>query len=174
MQTSEFEKQATELLAKFGVHFVAELIGNDCPRFCDDALADRDMDKLETFPRKTHIHGKHYRCFLNRQATTKTVCFDFWNSYADEEFNALGTQAHRLGETLLKYDRKGKRTVSAYDLLSCLQKDDPGTFEQFCGDFGYDTDSRRAEQTYQAVRDEWRKVQSFFTAEELQALQEVQ
>lgn len=62
---------------------------------------------------------------------------------------------------------------SAYDLLSCLTKYDPGTFENFCGDFGYDTDSRKALKTYRAVRKEWRDLEKMFNEEELQQLSEI-
>jgi hypothetical protein len=190
-QPSEYEKQATELLAKFGVQFIAELIGNDCPQYCKDAQDNRDMDKLDKYPRKTHIHGKHYRCFLTRAA--KTVSFDFWNSYANEEENFFAFGNHdslnnwvtgrenmywdkyRIGKKYPSGPRIKKRIIPvAYDLLACLQKSDVGTFQDFCGDFGYDTDSKRAESTYRAVCEEYRKVSSFFTPEELQALQEVQ
>jgi len=66
------------------------------------------------------------------------------------------------------------QTPTAYDLLACLTKYDVGTFENFCGDFGYDTDSRSAERTYKAVCKEWEKVSKFFTAEEIEQLQEIQ
>ena len=44
---------------------------------------------------------------------------------------------------------------SSYDLLACLIKYDPGTFEEFCNEFGYDTDSKKAEKTYKAVVNEY-------------------
>lgn len=69
------------------------------------------------------------------------------------------------------------KTIShpnAYDILACLQKGDPGTFENFCGDFGYDQDSRKAEKTYHAVVDEWKNIEKLFTEEELELLQEIQ
>ncbi len=55
----------------------------------------------------------------------------------------------------------GKR-VTAYDVLSCLTKNDVGTFEQFCWEFGYDTDSRRAERTYKACKKEYANVTRVF------------
>lgn len=63
---------------------------------------------------------------------------------------------------------------TAYDMLTCLTKYDPGSFENFCGEFGYDTDSRKAERTYNAVREEWYKVKAFFTTEEIAQLSEIQ
>lgn len=50
----------------------------------------------------------------------------------------------------------------AYDVLACLTKNDPGTFEDFCGEFGYSTDSRKAEKTYKAVVKEFAGVQRLF------------
>ena len=67
----------------------------------------------------------------------------------------------------------GNTPPRSYDLLTCLTKYDPGTFEDFCGDYGYDTDSRKAEKTYKAVKREWAKVSQFFTAEELDELREI-
>jgi hypothetical protein len=61
----------------------------------------------------------------------------------------------------------------AYDLLACITKNDPGSFENFCGDFGYDSDSRKAEKTYKAVMKEWKSVEAFFSTEEIEALQEI-
>lgn len=58
---NQYEKQANEFLSANGIEFRAVLIGDDCPPFCEDAQHDRDMNNVNTFPRKTHIHGKHYR-----------------------------------------------------------------------------------------------------------------
>lgn len=63
---------------------------------------------------------------------------------------------------------------SAYDVLSCLSKNDPGTFENFCAEFGYDEDSKRAEKTYKAVLKEWKDVQTLWNDQEIERLQEIQ
>lgn len=62
---------------------------------------------------------------------------------------------------------------TAYDALCCLTKSDPGSFENFCSDFGYDEDSRKAESTYKAVVAEWEQVSNFFSSDELEQLQEI-
>jgi hypothetical protein len=58
-----------------------------------------------------------------------------------------------------------------YDVLACLQKYDVGTFDDFCGEFGYDEDSRTAEKTYKAVVKEYDKVCNLFSNDELEVLQ---
>ena len=62
---------------------------------------------------------------------------------------------------------------TAYDVLACLTKYDPDTFENFCSEYGYDEDSRKAEKIYNAVLDEWRNVCALFTDEEIEQLQEI-
>lgn len=68
----------------------------------------------------------------------------------------------------------GSNHPTMYDILSCLQKYEVGTFEDFCGDFGYDTDSRTAEKTYKAVCKEYEAMTRLFNQEELEKLQEFQ
>lgn len=66
-----------------------------------------------------------------------------------------------------------KKSVSAYSVLSCLTKNEVGDFNNFCDDFGYDTDSRTAEKTYKAVLEEWNNVKMLFTDAEIEKLQEI-
>lgn len=56
----------------------------------------------------------------------------------------------------------GSTPPTEYDIVTCITKADPGTFEDFCSEFGYDTDSRQAEKTYKAVKREWEKVARVF------------
>lgn len=60
-----------------------------------------------------------------------------------------------------------------YDVLACLTKYDVGSFENFCSDYGYDTDSRKAYKIYKAVLKEWKNVELLFTPEQLEQLQEI-
>lgn len=62
---------------------------------------------------------------------------------------------------------------TAYDVLACLTKYDPGTFENFCSDYGYDTYSRKAEKTYKAVCKEYQNVCRLFSESELEQLAEI-
>jgi hypothetical protein len=179
----EYNELASDMLARFGIEFRSVLVGDDCPTWCDDAVKNNDMDAVNTYPRKTHKHGKHYRCTFSAKGRGH-LAVDFWNSYQDEEQNAFhhGSVTHPENQYWDKY-RGGKYPVhirrprlipTAYDLITCLEKSEVGTFEDFCGDLGYDTDSRKAEQVYNAVVKQSRQVQKFFTASELSELQEVQ
>ena len=56
----------------------------------------------------------------------------------------------------------GSKEPTMYDILSCLTKWDCGTFEDFCAEFGYDTDSRKAERAYKGVCKEYSAVVRLF------------
>lgn len=63
---------------------------------------------------------------------------------------------------------------TAYDVLACLTTYNPYDFENFCMDYGYDTDSRKAEGIYEAVKDEWQNVAMLWNDQEIEQLQEIQ
>jgi hypothetical protein len=97
-----------------------------------------------------HVHGDQYRITFSRDGERLQLMF--WNSLDDS--------------------RKGK-TPQPYDVLAAITKNDPDTFENFCSEFGYDTDSRKAEKTYKLVVKEWEKVTKFFAADELEELYKI-
>lgn len=66
---------------------------------------------------------------------------------------------------------------NAYDILTCLTKSDPGTFEEFCDEYGYDIDSKNIERIYieriyKNVKKEWKNVNNLFE-DVLEELQEI-
>lgn len=179
----QYRTPIDDLLESSGIKFYAKLIGDDCPIFCEDK--GKHTEDIGQFPRKTHIHGQHWRATFTRLQKEPFVV-DYWNSYHDTEYNWLLKNRDTIGEPMPKrvhdmltrhgfkpdrtgwLDRKGHKTiqVSAYDVLCCVQKSDPGTFEEFCGYFSYDPDSRKAEQCWRACVEEWHKYRRFFTTEE--------
>ena len=126
----------------------------------------KHIDKLGVYPRKVHIHGKHYAGIFNRtyqmpQVGYKdTLTVDFWNSYLDEEHN-------------LRVRDDYKRTPTAYDVLSCLTWDIDGDFAAWCSDFGCDTDSRKAYATFEACNEQARQARLFFSPSEIEQLREL-
>lgn len=69
--------------------------------------------------------------------------------------------------------KKAAAQPNAYDVLACITKYDPGTFENFCSEFGYDEDSRTAERIYFAVQKEYSQLARIFTPEQLEEMQEI-
>ena len=92
---------------------------------------------------KRHI----FRCTLSRNGNRMSVIF---------------------GQSIVEDANK----PDLYSVLACLQKYEVGSFEDFCGDFGYNIDSRSAYKIYKAVCKEWVKVERVF-GDCLETLQEI-
>lgn len=69
----------------------------------------------------------------------------------------------------------GNNPPSAYDVLACLTKYDPESFHNFCDEFGYDEDSKKAEKIYKAVQKEYDNIISMFGEDDtINDLREIQ
>jgi len=121
--------------------------------------------------------------FLNATSTAFTSTFKTHDYYFTDDMHTrdiyicvLKNKLHRFRFTFgqsLK-DSNGNTPPTAYNVLACLTKYDVGTFENFCSDFGYDTDSRKAYKIYKAVLREWKNVELLFTPEQIEQLQEIE
>lgn len=116
--------------------------------------------------------------------------FDFWDSIYNTELCAMSVKQYAEKRYKIRYDdldsqekntaqkelkaKKEEARPGAYDILATMTKYDPGTFEDFCGEFGYDTDSRKAEAIYFAVQKEYNNLTRIFTDEQMEELEEIQ
>ncbi len=97
-----------------------------------------------------HIHGDEYRVRFWRPMTGKRLVFSFWNSLNDSQAGKLPT---------------------AYDVLCCCGSDlgCPQDFTDFCGEYGFDEDSRKAHAMFRRCAAFAVKLNNFFEGEEMQA-----
>ena len=76
----------------------------------------------------------------------------------------------RFGQSIHNSD--GNTPPTPYDVLASITKNDPESFENFCSEYGYDTDSRKALKVYHAVAKEWENVKRLFS-DVMEELQEI-
>ena len=72
----------------------------------------------------------------------------------------------------------GVRTVGAYDILACIQKTDPGAFDDFAADMGFfpinsQKEYKRARAAWQGCRREAAGVARCWTASEISTLETI-
>lgn len=153
---STYEQAALDWKAKYGVTFNVEYVGH-FKHFEDDGNT-RDV----------------YSVTIQRGERKHT--FQFGQSLVD---SAFGHESKGSYWDKVRRDRKfGKHsyrvTPTVYDVMSAVQKSDPGTHSDFCGDFGYDTDSRKALDLYLRVQTEYRELLRVLGDEAMEAAQEIQ
>jgi len=137
---NNYTKQADDFMKKTGTSFEAEYVGHDI--YFDGDKEARDI----------------YRITLERNGEKWSFRFgnSIVNALTDAEKNVMRS-APKMGITY-----SNKKIPTAYDVLSGLTKYDVGSFSNFCAEFGYDTDSRKAEKIYLSVLDEYKHVMSMF------------
>jgi len=173
---SSYEQQAIDFLQKTGA--TIDITFKESGKYFDDDNKPRDI----------------YTVVIKRN--NRQYAFTFGNSIDDSGFyytmgqKKVNIPREKIGDKhLLHYINKHSgggflnnsksdiihypKAPTAYSVLSVLQKDDPGSFEDFCSEYGYDTDSRRAEKTYNAVVDEYNNLSRLFSDEELKEMQEI-
>jgi len=177
---STYEQQANDFLTKTGT-----AIEINYKKF--DYHFQDDKDKRDV-----------YSICINRG--TRSMSFDFGQSLNNSGLRVRNKNNNKITHTISMdafIDKDGKINISKfkfnlpyplgsfeeilkpkaptnYDILACLTKYDPNTFEDFCSEFGYDEDSRKALKVYEAVKKEFTDLCTLFNDEELTELAEIQ
>ena len=102
--------------------------------------------------------------------------FDDDKDFRDIYTIVLKNNNHRYRFTFgqsLKDSDGGNTPPTPYDVLACLTKYEVYSFEDFCGDYGYDTDSRKAYKTYKKVLKDWKNVERLFSSEQMEILRDI-
>lgn len=186
-EKTEYDIQAETFLSETGIELNVEWLTYG-KHFADDTDT-RDVYQC-TLKRGSREYSFRFGQSINN-SFVQTGNFDFPHAIPPLNPNCILYSEYKerwltrmkdssCGRAMTK-ERRGKilgqkeadYTPTAYDILVCLQKYDPGSFENFCSEFGSDPDSKKAEKTYQAVRDEWLHVQSLWNDAELEKLQEI-
>lgn len=154
METN-YQKQGADFLAKTGTTFKAEKIGHFL--YFEGDKDSRDVYQI-TLARGTKIYSFRFGQSLDKSQPQVDKKNREWREYNN-----------RMAGSPYTYKAE---SPTAYDVLASVTKSDPGTFSDFCSDFGYDTDSRKAEKDYFAVQEEWKNINRLFN-DVLDDLQEV-
>ena len=173
-EPSEYDQQAREFLEKTGA--VLDIKYHSYGKHFDDDENERDI----------------YECTLSKGQRKFT--FKFGNSVNNSGIiNAWGIKGHipfwhnglscygcgalenvnGFASASFKLLKK-RKMLTEYSVLAGITFYDPGSFENFCSEFGYSNDSIKAKKTYDAVVEEWRNVQTIFSDDEIEMLQEIQ
>lgn len=118
-----------------------------------------------------------------------SMIFDFWDSIYDTKISTMDVKEYAKKRFRCEYEyltsyhqsicrkeisrKKKEATPNEYDILACLTKYDPGTFEDFCAEYGYCADSIRALTMYRDAQKEYSQLVRIFTPEQMEMLAEI-
>ena len=121
------------------------------------------------FPTDTQVRDCYSIRVERIDAPQKYFTFDFGDSIYNTELRSW------INPDREKRD-KIKDWPTTYSILSTLsaESNQYNTLQDFCDNMGYDTDSRKALDTYLACQEMATKINNFFTPSELDTLREIQ
>ncbi len=174
-ELSEYEQRANDFLAKHEITFEAKFLRHDSMRLDKDnvkrdiysCVLRRGRHNISVKFGQSIAHSGEWLAKDPNPVRNKSKTFEN-RTEADAYMSKMGG-----GWSNRAVKNPNKKAPTAYDMLACLTKSDPGTFDDFCSEFGYSNDSISAKETWQAVREEWGDVRSFFSRDELEEAQEI-
>jgi hypothetical protein len=165
---TDYVKPVTDYLAQIGVTYSTKKTGEGAMTW-DEPGTTRDI----------------YSCMFTREGRKPLVIEPYGQALANSK-DYIHTQLMELAKQGLagrnwntfstpacKAVKANLKAPDAYDVLCCVQKQDVGSFSEFCDEFGYSTDSRMAHDAWEACAEEWARVKRFFSTEELEKLEEI-
>ena len=175
---TDYEKQATDFLEKTG---------------CKMAITYKENRKY--FPNDKETRDVYD---IKIERGSRVWKFEFGNSIKDSEFVAVygktkypipASFREKSNSEIALYVKRNLQsdfgTVKAdhivrpvppseYSVLACITKWDPGSFENFCSEYGYDSDSKTSDRVYADVKEEWLNVCRIWSDSEIEELYEIQ
>lgn len=136
-------------------------------------LYDAELRKVIDKNKARKIYNEFIKANTTKYSTVHVFPYEWFLNEIEQKLIQKATELkeRNFGEGVQSEKIKHP---NAYDVLTCLQKYEVGTFENFCADFGYDEDSRKAYKVYESVVVEWENIEKLFTIEQLEQLKEIQ
>mgnify|MGYP001573819197 CR=1 FL=1 len=158
---TDYQKQGTDFLTETGTTMKVDFVGNDYH-------FDDDKEKRDIYRVTLERNGRKYS-FRFGQSIAKSGIGGLFRSDC-EKCDKLPIQdtkeAHR--------SHTKRQFPTAYDVLTCLTKHDPGSIDDFSDEYGVrDLKPSKLQKTYNAVREEWEGVRLLFS-DVMEKLQEIQ
>ena len=96
---------------------------------------------------------------------------DFRNTYRVTIATPKGSMWVKFWDSI--HNKKHGIKPNEYDILSCLQKYDVGTYEDFLSEFGYDPEDKHSKEIYKACVSEYERLCRIFTDDQMEELREI-
>ena len=179
----DYEQQAKNFLEKTGTEFSVKFLKHG--KHFDDDKEERDIYEI------TLKRGERESKFKFGQSINNSIKYKIVDGYIRDEIRGklkdknMSPKGVNTKEELNKIrvrfigggkfweENKDFSEPTPYEVLAALTKYMPIDFEDFCSNYGYDTDSRKAEKIYNAVVDEVKNLMILYNEEEMEMRREI-
>lgn len=164
MDADDFDDWDEEEFAEWMFEEHKENLNEALPRSEDFPYSSDYETKALQFAERwgVELSVKHYKYDKYfAEDTQKRHIFKFSIKTANGEYSAT------FGQSLAD----GEKAPTMYDILSTITKSDPGTYKDFCADFGY-AGGEDTIKIWKSVRKEWRGVLKLFGPEDSKCFEE--
>lgn len=159
----DYQKQAKDFCVKTETTIDVKFLYSGL--YFDEDKENRDIYEIKIIRFK---NGKALNPYIFKFGQSRLYSRDYVENAAQQRRDRGEPAA-----SIVKYEKPAVKAPTEYDILAGLTKYDPETFSDFCANYGYDEDSRKAEKIYFEVQKEWSKVNYLFS-DFLEELQEIQ
>jgi len=179
MIQTDYDKQAEEFLTKTGTTFEVKFLRHD--KYFPADTDTRDVYEI------TLTRGDRKYSFEFGQCIAHSGRFLKYGNYQRGVSN--GTPSKKHGKKfpdgiflppkdsaagMREWERNPDWGIpTAYSVLACLEKYCVGSFDDWCSELGYDTDSRQAERTYKEVKEQHNQLKMIYSDSELELMAEI-
>lgn len=139
---TEYDAQAFNWANKHGVRMTTKYTGHR--KYSADDKDTRDTYSITLLRNNVSMTFDYGASLVDSKAGPDSDG-PYWRKRATEDMGEYSVINWRASN-------RNRVAPTLYNVLTCIEKDDCGTFEGWCGDFGYGTDSRKALETYLACQ----------------------
>lgn len=142
---NEYEKAAREWAEKHGVKMTTTFLYHGKRPDDDDNTRDVYQIILICGTRSRTIE---FGQSLNDSGLSDSSRGKYWS----KEIDKINRSTTAMRDNM---KRRKRKLPTMYDVIAHITKHDPGSHEEFCANYGYDTDSRKGLELYVAVQKEY-------------------
>lgn len=169
---TEYEAQAKQFLADCNATMEIKFIGREIPTHWFGETKPRNKYQFTITTPKGKYTSYFWDSLHNTEMSTISEI-----TYAQQKYKASYDclRSHEKAKARAELAKlKAKAKPTEYDILACVEKYGYYSFNDFCAEFGYSTDSISAKEIFLACGEEYTGFRRIFTKEQMEKLRGIQ
>ena len=167
----DYQKQAKDFLEACNATMEIQFVGKEIPAHWQGETKPHNKYQFTITTPKGKYTSYFWDSLRNTEISEMSV-----QRYAEKKYKIhwYDVSAFEKGKAIRELGTlKSEAKPTEYDILACMEKYSYDSFNDFCAEFGYSTDSISARETYIACGEEYAGLCRIFTPEQMEMLREI-